>query len=170
MSAPAKKSRLVFWVLAVAVITAALDQLAKTAALQFLPPNKSIPVIGDLLKWRLTFNDSAAFSLGWGVTWIFTTIAAAAILVGLWFARKVASKSWAIMLGALLGGVTGNFIDRILQAPGFPSGKVVDFIEIPFNFPIFNVADMAISIVATLTVIRVLMGHSLGGNNSSSPE
>ena len=168
MSVLAKKSRLVFWVLTAAVITAALDQLAKNAALQFLPPNQSIPAIGELLQWRLTFNDSAAFSLGWGVTWIFTIISATAILVGLWFARKVATKSWAIMLGALLGGVTGNFIDRILQAPGFPSGKVVDFIEIPFNFPIFNVADMAISIVATLTVIRVLMGHSLGGNDSSS--
>ena len=49
------------------------------------------------------------------------------------------------MAGVLLGGITGNLIDRLVREPGFGIGHVVDYIQVPFNFPIFNIADMAIS-------------------------
>lgn len=54
-------------------------------------------------------------------------------------------------------------IDRLTQPPGFGSGHVIDFLQIPFNFPIFNVADIAISSVATVAIIRILLGHKIGG-------
>jgi len=40
---------------------------------------------------------------------------------------------------------------------------VVDFIQIPFNFPVFNLADIFIVSMASLTVIRVFQGENLGG-------
>jgi signal peptidase II len=47
--------------------------------------------------------------------------------------------------------------------PSFGNGHVVDFIQIPLNFPIFNLADTFIVSMAILTVIRVMRGENLGG-------
>lgn len=142
------------------------DQFTKDAALTFLRMNQPIPFLGEVVQWRLTENDSAAFSLGWGITWIFTLLASIAVLLGLSLIRMVHTKSWAVMLGVALGGVSGNLIDRLTRKPGFPNGHVIDFISIPFNFPIFNVADMCIFFVALFTVIRTLRGHTPGGGTA----
>ncbi len=66
------------------------------------------------------------------------------------------------MAGVLLGGVTGNLIDRLIREPGFAVGHVVDYIQIPFNFPIFNLADIAIFIICSLSVVRVMRGDQIG--------
>jgi signal peptidase II len=66
------------------------------------------------------------------------------------------------MAGIMLGGVTGNLIDRLIREPGFAVGHVVDYIQIPFNFPIFNLADMAIFTICSLSVIRVMRGDQIG--------
>lgn len=67
------------------------------------------------------------------------------------------------MGGLALGGVVGNLIDRLTRDPGFPNGKVVDFIQIPFNFPIFNIADSAICVAAFLITLQVVRGVPFGG-------
>ena len=67
------------------------------------------------------------------------------------------------MAGVFLAGVVGNLIDRLIREPSFGNGHVVDFIQIPFNFPVFNLADIFIVSMATLTVIRVFRGENLGG-------
>ncbi len=51
--------------------------------------------------------------------------------------------------GILLGGVLGNLTDRIFRAPQFLQGHVVDFIQLP-NWPIFNIADMGITVAGIL--------------------
>lgn len=70
------------------------------------------------------------------------------------------------MAGVLLGGVVGNLVDRLTREPGFGVGRVVDFLQLPFGFPVFNIADCAIVIVATISAIRVLRGESLGRRRS----
>jgi len=143
-------------------LVVALDQTAKALVLANLQPARYYDVLGPVLRWYLVRNDSAAFSLGGGITWAFTlfsTLAAVAVIV---LSRKIETRSWAIMAGALLGGILGNLIDRVSREPGFPNGHVIDFISIPFNFPIFNLADSAIVIVAVITVIRVMRGDRLG--------
>jgi signal peptidase II len=67
------------------------------------------------------------------------------------------------MIGVFLGGVVGNLIDRLIRAPSFGNGHVVDFIQIPMNFPIFNLADTFIVSMAILSVVRVMRGENLGG-------
>lgn len=119
-------------------------------------------MIGELVQFNLVFNDSAAFSIGFGATGVFTLISSLATLVFLWLSRKVETKSWAMILGVALGGVVGNLIDRLTREPGFGVGWVVDFIQIPFNFPVFNLADSAIFIAAVVTVVRVMRGDKLG--------
>jgi len=103
------------------------------------------------------------FSLGWGVTWFFTLISTVALLVLLWALPKANTRGWAILGGFLLGGITGNLIDRFTRAPGFPNGQVVDFIQIPFNFPIFNIADCCISITMVIVAVRMVLGEPVGG-------
>ncbi len=154
-------SRWLFVVVALILIT--LDQFTKNLAIATLELGIDYPVLGQGLVWRLIYNDSAAFSLGFGQTWILTVIATAATLATIWFSRKITSRSWAGMAGIFLAGVVGNLIDRLIREPSFGNGHVVDFIKIPFNFPVFNLADIFIVSIAILTVIRVLNGENLGG-------
>jgi signal peptidase II len=97
------------------------------------------------------------------VTWVFTIISGLAALALLWFGSRMRTRGWALLAGVLLGGVVGNLIDRLVRAPGFGSGQVVDYIQAPFNFPIFNLADSAICIVAGIVVILTSRGKKIGG-------
>ena len=151
------------FVVAMASVIALVDQLTKEAAISSLTQYVRVPVLGDVLGWYLTFNDSAAFSLGFGITWIFTLISSAALLFVLARAHNMQNLTWLVMAGCLAGGVLGNLIDRLTRAPGFGSGMVVDFIQIPFGFPIFNVADCFITITMVLVAIRVALGDKVGG-------
>lgn len=149
--------------LGTALVIVFLDQLTKLLALTFLKPFEPMNVIGDLLRFTLAFNDRAAFSLGGSTTWFFTLTSSLATFALLYFVPRFETRSWLILGGAALGGVVGNLIDRLSKDPGFPNGHVVDFIQIPFNFPIFNIADMAITISATIIAIRFIRGEKLGG-------
>jgi signal peptidase II len=149
--------------IAVALVLITLDQFTKNLAIATLKLGIDYPVLGEVLSWRLIYNDSAAFSLGFGQTWILAVIAAAATLATIWYSRRITSRSWAVMAGIFLAGVVGNLIDRLIREPSFGNGHVVDFIKIPFNFPVFNLADIFIVSMAILSVIRVFRGENLGG-------
>lgn len=161
MSSGAKVSRWLYLLVAAVAIT--VDQFTKNLAIASLELGTSYPVLGQLLSWRLLYNDSAAFGLGFGYTWILAVISAVATVAIIWFSRKLESISWALMIGVFLGGVVGNLIDRLIREPSFGNGHVVDFIQIPFNFPIFNLADTFIVSMAILSVLRVMRGEHLGG-------
>ncbi|MTA08811.1 MAG: signal peptidase II, partial [Actinobacteria bacterium] len=149
-------------VAAIALALVLVDQFTKWLALENLEPGRIVPVVGDLLAWRLTFNDSAGFSLGFGVTWFFTLLSTAAFLILILRAHKVHNTLWLILAGVIGGGIVGNLVDRLTREPGFANGQVVDFIQIPFNFPIFNFADICISVGMTLVAWRIMSGDKLG--------
>ena len=149
--------------LGIGVFLVFLDQLTKELAIASLADGSVIPVIGDILKFRLAYNDAAAFSLGVGQTWVLAIIASCAVLARLWFGPRAKNITWTIIAGLVLGGAAGNLVDRLTRAPGFLNGHVVDFISIPFNFPIFNLADTFLVIGVSLAMLRTLMGDELGG-------
>lgn len=122
-----------------------------------------VNVIGDLLRFRLAYNEAAAFSLGFGATWILALISSVAVLLLLWYGPKAKTTIWAVIAGLVLGGAAGNWVDRVFKEPAFFSGHVVDFIQIPFNFPIFNLADSFLVIGITLAMVRTLRGDEIGG-------
>ncbi len=162
MTIPKQLRVRLIWFFACAFTVIALDQFLKNYLILKLDEGAPINFIGSLVRLNLVYNDSAAFSIGFGATWIFTIISSVAVLVLLWFSRKIETTGWAIMAGVLLGGVSGNLIDRYLREPGFAIGHVVDYIQIPLNFPIFNVADMAIFLICSISVIRVMRGDQIG--------
>ena len=163
-----KQQRLVtqFIVLGFAALVVFLDQLSKALVIQNFAPGKLAPMIGEIVQFNLVFNDSAAFSIGFGATGVFTVISSLATLVFLWLSRKVETKSWAMILGVALGGVVGNLIDRLTREPGFGVGWVVDFIQIPFNFPIFNLADTFLVTAVVLAILLTLRGDEIGGGRA----
>ncbi|KAA9110917.1 signal peptidase II [Microbacterium rhizomatis] len=148
-----------------AILVLAADQLAKYFAIQNLPPEEPVHVLGDFLIFYLIRNSGAAFSLGEDVTWIFSLALAAVAIAIVWLMiTRVRSRAWAIVLGLLLGGVLGNLTDRLFRAPGFGVGHVVDFINTPWMMPaIYNVADMFIVTMMIGVAILVFTGLRFDG-------
>jgi signal peptidase II len=148
-----------------AVLVLAADQFAKYLAIENLPPERVVPVLGDFLQLYLIRNPGAAFSLGEGVTWIFTIALAAVAVAIVWIAvTRLRSRAWAIVLGLLLGGVLGNLTDRLFREPGFAVGHVVDYISTPWMMPaIYNIADMFIVTMMIGVAIIVLVGVRFDG-------
>jgi signal peptidase II len=147
-----------------AVVVLAADQFAKYLAIAFLPSEQPVPIVGDALVFYLIRNPGAAFSLGEGVTWIFTIALAAVAAAIVIMARRIRSRVWAVILGLLLGGVLGNLTDRLLREPGFAVGHVVDFISTPWMMPaIYNVADIFIVTMMIGVAILVLLGLRFDG-------
>jgi signal peptidase II len=148
-----------------ALLVLAADQFTKYLALQNLPPEEPVHVIGDFLIFYLIRNPGAAFSLGENVTWLFTIALAIVAVVIVWLtATRVRSRLWAVALGLLLGGVLGNLTDRMFREPGFPVGHVIDFINTPWMMPaIYNVADMFIVTMMIGVALLVLFGLGLDG-------
>ena len=149
-----------------AVLVLAADQFTKYLAIQNLPPEQAVEVLGEFLMFYLVRNPGAAFSLGEGVTWIFTIALAAVAVVIVWLAAtRVRSRLWAVVLGLLLGGVLGNLTDRMLREPGFAVGHVIDFINTPWMLDpaIYNVADIFIVTMMICVALLVLVGVHLDG-------
>ena len=136
--------------------------MVKAILLNTLTVGQPVEFIGTIVQLNLALNDSAAFSIGFGATWIFTIISSIAALILIWFSRKSETIGWSLIGGILLGGVVGNLIDRLIREPGFGVGRVVDYIQIPFNFAIFNIADMSIVITCAVAVIRITRGEHIG--------
>jgi signal peptidase II len=113
------------------------------------------PVIGTLLQFTLLKNSGAAFSFASGFTLIFSLLAIAVVATIIRFAGRITSRGWLTCTGLLLGGVLGNLTDRAFREPGFFLGHVIDWIQIP-NWPIFNIADIAISSAAFLAFIQTM--------------
>ena len=118
------------------MVVLAVDQFTKHLALQNLPYQQTVDVWGNVLQLYLTRNSGAAFSLGEGVTWVFTIVlAAAAVFIVVLAVRGIRSRLWALVLGLLLGGILGNLTDRLGREPGFAVGHVIDCIFTPWMMP-----------------------------------
>jgi len=131
-----------------------IDYSTKVWALSSVSQVQPIKIIGSILQLRLVFNPGAAFSFGTSFTFIFTILAILAVAVIAYYAIKITHKWWAAVLGLALGGVLGNLTDRIFREPSLFNGHVIDWIELP-NFPVFNVADMAIVAAALVSVLLI---------------
>jgi signal peptidase II len=162
---PPARPRRIGLLIAVAVFVIAADVISKAIVVARMPDHAPIRLLGGLLTITLTRNGGAAFSIGTSMTIVFTAIALGVIVYILRAARNLRSIGWAITLGLLLGGATGNLLDRIFRAPGLFQGHVVDWIELP-HWPVFNLADSAIVCAGVLVVLLALRGIRLDGTRA----
>ncbi|MFZ1362296.1 MAG: signal peptidase II [Candidatus Nanopelagicales bacterium] len=152
-----------------AVVVLFLDQIGKLIAVTFLEGRPPIQIVGQFLQLNFIRNPGAAFSIGTGMTIVFSLVACAVVIVIVRSARKLGSLGWALALGGLLGGALGNLTDRIFRSPGIFRGHVVDYIQMP-PFGIFNVADIAITFSAIGIVILAVRGIHLDGTRGGTNE
>jgi signal peptidase II len=148
---------------AIAAAVYALDLASKTIVVKTLEGKEPVRLIGDLLQLRVIRNSGAAFSIGTGMTIVFTLIASVVVVAILRTARQLRSVPWAITLGLLLGGALGNLTDRIFRSPSPFQGHVVDFISVP-HFPVFNAGDSAIVCGGALAVFLAWRGYQIDGS------
>lgn len=156
-----------FWSLAATVLVC--DVVTKRIAEQALQP-RHVPhdIVGDVLRFTLTYNTGAAFSMSLGdySRWGFA-IMATIVLVVLWRSLATADvrDAWqGAAIGLVSGGALGNLVDRLRHVHG-----VVDFIDIGLGdvrFWTFNVADMGVTFGAMMLIIAMLKTPA----NASSSE
>jgi signal peptidase II len=147
----------------VAAFVLTADAVTKAIVVSRLAGHAPIRLLGGLLTLRLLRNSGAAFSIGTSMTIVFTAIAVGVIIFILRTARRLRSMRWAVTLGLLLGGATGNLADRLFRAPAPFRGSVVDWIQLP-HWPVFNLADSAIVCGGALAVLLALLGLRLDGS------
>jgi len=146
----------------VAAFVLVADVISKAIVVARMAGHRPIRLLGGALTITLTRNGGAAFSIGTSMTIVFTAIAVGVVVYILRTARNLRSIGWAITLGLLLGGATGNLLDRIFRAPGPFQGHVVDWIQLP-DWPVFNLADSAIVCAGVLVVLLAMRGIRLDG-------
>jgi signal peptidase II len=140
---------------ALALLVVLLDQLSKAWAWSALASGQVEPLLPGLLQLRRVANTGAAFSLFSGAPRLLGVVSALVSGVLLvWLLRQPPTGRWRIAgLGLLLGGAVGNGIDR------WRLGWVMDFLEfVPIEFPVFNLADVAINLAVASLLIELLLG------------
>jgi len=142
---------------AVAVVLILADRFTKNLAVEALGGGVSIPFVPGVLDFYLVYNNGAAFGMFEGGTYVFLAIAAVASVVMIAYIAFVKRHAVleAIALGGICAGALGNAIDRLVN-----DGEVVDFIHTLFiDFPLFNIADSAITIGVILLIITILFSN-----------
>lgn len=125
-----------------------LDQATKILAVAELSDG---PIDLPVIDLRLVFNPNAAFGIP-GFPGMFLIVGVVVLVIVVRALRSVDRLSLAAVYGLISGGAVGNLIDRVVREPGFPSGHVVDMFD-PGWFPVFNVADIGITVGAALLLL-----------------
>lgn len=149
------------------ILVISADQWAKSWAVVALDDYLPHPVIGSILQFHLVHNSGAAFGLGNNFTVVLTILAMLIVCALLVALSRVANQLWAITFGLAIGGALGNLIDRFSNPPGIGQGEVVDFLQLP-NWPVFNIADMAVVTAACLLVVLNWKGVPIFRERASS--
>jgi signal peptidase II len=154
----------------VALVVVTADIITKIIVVAMLEGERPVRVLGGLAYLQLVRNPGAAFSMATGMTWVLSLIALAVAGAIVWILPRLRSAGWAVGLGLVLAGALGNLSDRIFRAPGPLRGHVIDFVSVfapnAEKFPVFNVADSAITIGGALIVLMALLGRDYDGRST----
>ncbi len=141
--------------------TLLLDQIVKNLLLFFMNYGQSISVINGFFNITLVGNTGAAFSILSSNTILLIVISLAVLNIIYFFFIK--GKKLTIFeqvsYGLLVGGIMGNLVDRVVHM------QVIDYLDFNifgYNFPIFNLADIAIVVSMILIAIQVIKGDKDG--------
>jgi signal peptidase II len=156
----------------IAFVILVADHVSKWIVRMQLYPREALEIIPGFLRLSYVHNSGVAFGLFDEVESVWkpyvlagmAMIAVAAIVI---YSLRVPQnrKLLQIALGITLGGILGNFVDRIFR------GYVVDFIEFHikeiFHWPTFNIADSAITIGIVLLLIDTIRNPSMEEKQSA---
>ncbi|MCH8928122.1 MAG: signal peptidase II [Candidatus Marinimicrobia bacterium] len=131
--------------LSVAGLVVIFDQITKQVVRNNMGVGDSFDILGTLLRFTFVENKGLAFSIKVSNLAIFTGLSFIASAVVLYYLYKYRNEGISVYLplALIFGGAVGNMIDRVLFS------KVVDFIDVgisSYRWPVFNVADSAVSV------------------------
>ena len=134
-----------------------LDQWTKWLIVKNMEYGERIAVLDPWFGILSHRNKGAAWGMLEGQMWLFSIVTVAVICAIVYFYHREAKGKPIFQVGLmlLLGGAIGNFIDRLFR------GEVVDFVDvlipiIKYDFPIFNVADAALTIAVVILMIGLI--------------
>ncbi len=140
-----------------AAIVIILDQWTKWLIVKNMEFGERIAVWDPWFGILSHRNRGAAWGMLEGQMWLFSIVTIGVIIAIIYFYHKEAKGKPLFQVGLmlLLGGAIGNFIDRIFR------GEVVDFADvlipiINYDFPIFNIADAALTIAVVVLMIGLI--------------
>lgn len=142
----------------IAIIAVILDQWTKWLIVKNMELGERISVWDPWFGILSHRNRGAAWGMLEGQMWLFYIVTIIVVAGIIYFFHKEAKGHpvFAISLMLLLGGAIGNFIDRLWRK------EVVDFVDvlipvINYDFPIFNVADAALTVGVILIIIHMIL-------------
>jgi signal peptidase II len=118
-----------------------IDQITKVFVRASLVSGRPVLLVPHLLNLTYVHNEGAAFGLFPGRQPVFIATSCFVLFVIAAYWRRAHPCEWPVVIGLAMvcAGALGNLIDRVVL------GQVTDFLEFAFvQFPVFNVADMAI--------------------------
>ena len=129
------------------------DQLLKAWTVSNIPLGGEKEFIPGILSLTYLRNEGAAWSMLEGKQWFFLILTPIVIIAALYFLNKKINQNWYFAaLTLIISGALGNFIDRVRQS------FVVDMFQTDFiNFPIFNIADILLSIGFVVLFIAIIL-------------
>jgi signal peptidase II len=136
---------------AVAAVVFALDRVTKSVVAAQIPYGTEIHAVGNLVGITNVRNSGAAFGIapaGAGLFLIASMLVSIGLIV---YVARTPNPLWTdAVLGLILGGTFGNGFDRLVF------GTVTDFVNVHF-WPVFNVADSAVSTGVILLIAGTLL-------------
>lgn len=151
-------------ILIVSALVLLLDQITKTIVETSFKLNRSVTLIKNFFQLTLCHNEGAAWGImsNYKIVIILFTMLAILLIYHFIYCFK-RNKRNDVAFGFLFGGLAGNLIDRIIF------GYVRDFFDFylfSYDYPVFNVADIAIVLGVFLLIIAVFKGEDLSENRS----
>lgn len=133
----------------------AADQFTKYLAVTKLKGKDSVPILSDIFELQYLENHGAAFGILQGQKIFFVLITVVIVAVILYIYVRLPKQSryhlMRLILILFFAGAIGNFIDRVVQ------NYVVDFFYFSLiNFPVFNVADIYVTLAAVFMILAML--------------
>ena len=141
----------------IAILILIIDQVSKSLIEVFFKFNESIQIIRDFFYITVVHNTGGAWSIfdNHSHFFILFSIIAVIILIKFMFSFKNNLRN-NIAFSLTIGGILSNLADRIFL------GHVRDFLDFKlfgYNYPIFNIADIAIVIGVILLIVAIIKGE-----------
>ena len=146
------------WYLFVTLLVLTFDQFTKYWVSVKLRDGDEIDIIKGFFKLSYTENPGIAFGMlnNGNLKWLLVSVSVAAIVVVLFYMIRTPASNTLLLwsLALLAAGISGNLVDRLRL------GRVIDFILVyykDYQWPVFNIADTAITIGAALMAIELFL-------------
>ncbi len=143
-----------------------LDQITKLLVRTHMHTGESISVIGDFFRITYVKNTGAAFSMFSGERLLLVVVPILIVILAFWYFHNHKDEHWLFYTSwtMIIGGGLGNLIDRIVF------GWVTDMLDFSIFPPVFNIADIGVTVGCGLFIYYTLAGERLWHDESQRTE